>query len=56
MSWYGKVWTWSKKGKKTFYDRSIFGPQCEIGDLVMAFNPTRKNGQTKKLKSFTVDC
>ena len=38
--------------QKTYYDRSTFGPQCEVGDLVMVFNPTMKTGQTKKFKSF----
>ena len=38
--------------QKTYYDRSTFGPQYEVGDLVMAFNPTMKSGQTKKFKSF----
>ena len=38
--------------QKTYYDRSTFGPQCEVGDLVMVFNPTIKKGQTKKFKSF----
>ena len=38
--------------QKTYYDRSTFGPQYEVGDLVMVFNPTIKNGQTKKFKSF----
>ena len=52
MSWYGKTWMWSTKDKKTYYDRSTFGPQYEVGDLVMVFNPTIKNGQTKKFKSF----
>ena len=35
----------------TYYDRSTSGPQYEVGDLVMVFNPTIKNGQTKKFKS-----
>ena len=30
----------------TYYDRSIFGPQYEVGDLVMVFKPTMKTGQT----------
>ena len=38
--------------QKTYYDRSTFGPQYEVGDLVMVFNPTTKSGQTKKFKSF----
>ena len=38
--------------QKTYYDSSTFGPQYEVGDLVMVFNPTIKNGQTKKFKSF----
>ena len=38
--------------QKTYYDRSTFGPQYEVGDLVMVFNPTMKTGQTKKFKSF----
>ena len=38
--------------QKTYYDRSIFGPQYEVGGLVMVFNPTIKTGQTKKFKSF----
>ena len=25
--------------QKTYYDRSTFGPQYEVGDLVMVFNP-----------------
>ena len=33
--------------QKTYYDRSTFGSQYEVGDLVMVFNPTIKNGQTK---------
>ena len=52
MSWYAKAWMWSKKDKKTYYDRSTFGPQYEVGDLVMVFNPTITTGQTKKFKSF----
>ena len=43
---------WRKKDKKTYYDHSTFGPQYEVGDLVMVFNPTMKTGQTKKFKSF----
>ena len=43
---------WSKKNKKTYYERSTFGPQYEVGDLVMVINPTIKTGQTKKFKSF----
>ena len=38
--------------QKTYFDRSTFGPQYEVGDLVMVFNPTIKTGQTKKFKSF----
>ena len=38
--------------QKTYYDRSTFGPQYEVGELVMVFNPTIKNGQTKKFNSF----
>ena len=38
--------------QKTYYDRSTFGPQYDVGDLVMVFNPTMKTGQTKKFKSF----
>ena len=38
--------------QKTNYDRSTFGPEYEVGDLVMVFNPTIKTGQTKKFKSF----
>ena len=38
--------------QKTYYDRNTFGPQYEVGDLVMVFNPTIKTGQTKKYKSF----
>ena len=41
--------------QQTYYDRSTFGPQYEVGDLVMVFNPTIKTGQTKKFKFFTVD-
>ena len=37
---------------KTYYERSTFGPQYEVGDLVMVFNPTIKTGQTQKFKSF----
>ena len=51
MSWYGKAWMW-KKDKKTYYDRSTFGPQYEVRDLVTVFNPTIQFGQTKKFKSF----
>ena len=40
--------------QKTYYDRSKFGPQYEVGDLVMAFNPTMKTDQTKKFKSFYI--
>ena len=40
------------KNKKPYYRRSTFGPQYEVGDLVMVFNPTIKTGQTKKFKSF----
>ena len=38
--------------QKTYYDRSTFGQQYEVGDLVMVFNPTIKTGKTKKFKSF----
>ena len=38
--------------QKIYYDRSTFGPQYEVGDLVLLFNPTIKNGQTKKFISF----
>ena len=38
--------------QKTYYDHSTFGPQYEVGDLVMVFNPTIKKGQTKTFKSF----
>ena len=38
--------------QKTFFERGTFGPQYEVGDLVMVFNPTMKTGQTKKFKSF----
>ena len=38
--------------QKTYYDRSTFGTQYEVGDLEMVFNPTIKTGQTKKFKSF----
>ena len=41
-----------QEGQKTYYDRSTFGPHYEVGDLVMVFNPTIKNGQTKKFISF----
>ena len=40
---------------KAFYDRSTFGPQYEVGGLVMVFNPILKHGQTNTLSSFTVD-
>ena len=52
MSWYGKDGCGARKTKKTYYDRSTFGPQYELGDLVMVFKPTIKTGQTKKFKSF----
>ena len=51
MNWYGKVWMLSMK-IKTYYDRSTCGPQNEIADLIMVFNPTISNGQTSKIKSF----
>ena len=38
--------------QKTYYDRSTFGPQYKVGDLVMVFNPTMKTGRTKKFKPF----
>ena len=38
--------------QKTYYDRCTFGPQYEVADLVVVFNPTMKTGQTKKFKSF----
>ena len=38
--------------QKTYYDCSTCGPQYEVGDLVMVFNPTITTGQTKKIKSF----
>ena len=38
--------------QKTYYDRRTFGPQYEVGDLVMVFNPTMKTVRTKKFKSF----
>ena len=40
-----------QKRQRTYYDRSTFGPQYEVDDLVMLFNPTIRNGQTKNLKS-----
>ena len=40
-----------QKRQKTYYDRSTFGPQYEVGDSVMVFNPTMKTGQTKNIKS-----
>ena len=40
--------------QKTYYDRSTFGPQYEVGDLVMVFNPTIKTGQKKKFKSYCI--
>ena len=30
----------------TYYDRSTFGPQYEVGDLVMVFKTTMKTGRT----------
>ena len=41
--------------QKTYYARSTFGLQYEVGDLAMVFNPTMKTGQTKNLNPFTVD-
>ena len=41
-----------KDRKKTYYDRSTFGPQFEVGDIVTVFNPTMKTGLTEKFKSF----
>ena len=41
-----------QEGQKTYYDCSTFGPQYEVGDLVMVFNPTTKTGQTEQFKSF----
>ena len=38
--------------QKTYYDLSTFGPQYEVVDLVMVFNPTMKTGQTKNFKTF----
>ena len=38
--------------QKTYYDRSTFGPQYEVGDFLMVFIPTIKTGQTKKFQSF----
>ena len=38
--------------QKTYYDRSTFEPQYEVGYLGMVFNPTMKAGKTKKFKSF----
>ena len=38
--------------QKTYNDRSTFGAQYEVGDLVMVFSPTMKTGQSKKFKSF----
>ena len=41
----------AQERQKTYYDRSTFGPQYEVGDLGTVFNPTIKTGQTKKFKS-----
>ena len=38
--------------QKTHYDHSTFGPQYEVGDLVMVFDTIMKTGQTKKFKYF----
>ena len=35
--------------KKTYYDRSTFGPQYEVGDLVMVFNPHNKKWPDKEI-------
>ena len=51
MKWFGEARMWSMKDK-AYYDRSTFGPQCEVGDLKMVFNSTMKTGQTMKFKSF----
>ena len=33
--------------QKTYYDRSAIGPQYDVGDLVMLFNPTKKKPDKK---------
>ena len=38
--------------QKTYYDRKLFGPKYQTGDLVSLFNPTVISGQTKKFKSY----
>ena len=35
--------------QKTYYDRSTFGPQFEIGELVMVINPDLKNWPDKEI-------
>ena len=35
--------------QKTYIDRSTFGPQFEVGDLVMVFNPTMKTSPDKEI-------
>ena len=38
--------------QKTYYDRGVYGPKYNVGDLVLVFFSTVKFGQTKKFTSF----
>ena len=38
--------------QKTYYNRSKYGTEFDVGDLKMVFNPTIETGRTKKSKSF----
>ena len=38
--------------QKTYYDRSKYGPNYNVGEEVLVFNPTVKKGETRKFTSF----
>ena len=38
--------------QKTYYDRSKYGQSYKFGEEVLVFNPTVKNGETRKFTSF----
>ena len=41
-----------QKRQKTYYDRSKYGPHYKIGKEVLVFNPTLKQGETRKFTFF----
>ena len=45
----------NKNAKKTYYDRSRYGPSYKAGEEVLVFNPTVKKRETRKFTSFYRD-